>query len=277
MLPVTLKSTEQLNCFLYDRKHIIWAGTNNGNLLRLANGNLSTIKIPSSFHVRSLTQDKQDNIWVGTDKGLYVYNNAGNLLKNFTIETGLLNDCIYSLLPADSDAVFASSNLGLSYITLHAKPVNYTKESGLQENEFNTGSAVKTNSGKFYFGGVNGITTFYPGALFNIIDKPRLNITKLAINDSVYTNYSGIIKNNAINLRYNQNRIELSFAAIGLLNTNEYVYNYRLQNFETIWQTTHEPTGIKYALPPGNYVFEINCHPIFSSGKSFTRFINIKN
>jgi hypothetical protein len=40
-------------------------------------------------------------------------------------------------------AVFASSNLGLSYEALNGTVKNYTKESGLQKNEFNTGSALK--------------------------------------------------------------------------------------------------------------------------------------
>ncbi|MEO7209324.1 MAG: ATP-binding protein, partial [Chitinophagaceae bacterium] len=197
------------------------------------------------------------------------------LLKTFTVQKGLLNDCIYALLPVGKEAsMFASSNFGLSYVSLNGKIINYTKESGLQENEFNTGSAIKTAKGKFYFGGVNGITTFYPSSLSNIKDTPVLSVTKLIIDDSLY-NFSSLVQNDSIRLNYAQNHIQLDFAANGLFNANEYEYKYRLGGIEQNWQTTHLPTGIKYVLEPGTYLFEINCRPIFSTDNSIKKTITI--
>ncbi len=277
LLPSVMQTSEQLTSFYYALNKSLWVGTNDGLLYKInVNSQLQIVHIPQNFLVRTLTEDAQHNIWIGTDKGLYVYNSAGILIKSFTTQSGLLNDCIYALLPVNNKpAVFASSNLGLSYVSLNENIINYTKESGLQENEFNTASAVKTQNGKYYFGGVNGITAFYPSALFNIKDAPLLNITKLIINDSVYNNYSPVYKHDSVFLNYNQNHIEFNFAATGLLNTNEYIYKYRLKNFEKNWQTTHEPTGIKYVLPPGNYMFEISCHPIYAPANNFTKSIFI--
>ena len=267
---------EQITACLYINNIEVWACTNNGKILIARNGSLfKTLSMPENYVIRSIAKDDENNIWIGTDKGLFVYKNYA-LIKEISTESGLLNDCIYALQPVDGKAaVFASSNLGLSYVSLDNKPINYTKESGLQENEFNTNSTVKTLKGKYFFGGVNGITSFYPTSLFYIADKPLLNITKFVINDSVANNYSDINNKNTINLKYDQNRIELDFAAAGLLNTNEYVYTYRLINLEKNWQTTHEPIGIKYVLQPGTYTFEINCHPIFSTNKNFSRSITI--
>ncbi len=44
---------------------------------------------------------------------------------------------------------------------------------------------------KFYFGGVNGITSFYSSALSNIKDTPVLNVTKFMANDSVLSRRRG--------------------------------------------------------------------------------------
>ena len=205
-----------------------------GKIYRLdKNKRLLTINVPENYLVRSFAEDISHNIWIGTDKGLYVYSTEGKPIKQFTSESGLLNDCIYSMLPVDNKpAVFASSNRGLSYISLNGILTNYTKESGLQENEFNTGSSVKTNTGKFYFGGVNGITSFYPAALSGLRDSPVLNITSLVVNDSLYNSSSGTWKGDTIELKYFQNHIQIDFAALGLLNTNEYEYKYRLKGFE---------------------------------------------
>src|SRR5260370_7621358 len=174
------------------------------------------------------------------------------------------------MLPMDNkSAVFASRNLGLSYISLNGNLTNYTKESGLQENEFNTQSSIKTATGKFYFGGVNGITSFYPAALSNIRDSPVLNITSLVVNDSLYNSSSGIWKGDTIELKYSQNHIQIDFAALGLLNTDEYEYKYRLTSFEENWQTTPQPTGIKHVLKPGKHVLKITSIPVLSSATLF--------
>jgi signal transduction histidine kinase len=118
---------------------------------------------------------------------------------------------------------------------------------------------------------VNGITAFYPEALTDILDHPVLNITRLSIDDSLYNFSAENWRNDSIILNHNQNHLELDFGALGLLNTNEYKYQYRLKNFDENWQTTHQPTGIKYVLQPGNYVFEIKCSPVFSSNSIFRK------
>jgi signal transduction histidine kinase len=273
LLPHVTDAANSIECFIYARNKTLWTGTNAGFLYRVSkNKNLPTLRIPYNYGIRSFREDAKDNIWVGTDKGLYIYDSSGAYLKKFTIESGLLNDCIYGLLPVKNDAaVFASSNLGLSYISLNDSIINYTKQSGLQENEFNTESAIKTSNDKFYFGGVNGITAFYSQALTDIVDHPVLNITRLSIDDSLYNFSTENWRNDSIILNHNQNHIELDFGALGLLNTNEYKYQYRLKNYDENWQTTHQPTGIKYVLQPGNYVFEIKCSPVFSSNSIFKK------
>ena len=200
-----------------------------------------------------------------------MYSNAGELMeaKNEDNTKGLLNDYIYAVVPVDGQnyavLLLQFCKLGLSYVPLKGEIKNYTKELGLQENEFNTESALKTASGKYFFGGINGITAFYPFALYDVPDDPVLNITHLVINDSLYDFSPRIWRNDSIVLKYYQNHLQMDLAALSLLNTNEYVYRYRLKDFEEGWQITHQPTAIKYVLSPGKYVLEISCSPIFSS------------
>lgn len=277
LLPLSLTASEQITCFFFAAHKTLWAGTTNGILYKAdENKHLQTIHIPENYLIRSLTEDAQHNVWAGTEKGLYVYNMYGAPIKNFTMQSGLLNDCIYALLPVKNKAaVFASSNLGLSYVSLNRGIINYTKESGLQENEFNTGSAIKTRAGKYYFGGVNGITAFYPSALFNIKDTPVLNITHLIISDSSYDFSPKFRRNDSLILDYTQNHLQFDITALGLLNPTEFEYRYRMKGFEENWQKTNQPTGIKYVLQPGEYSLEITCHPVFSSGNNFTRSVYI--
>lgn len=256
---------------LYDSYKNLWVGTYKGDIIHVdVNNKTQIISLPDKYGVRSFAEDIEHHIWVGTEKGLFVYSSTGNLLEKFTRENGLRNDCIYAILPMDKEAaVFASSNLGLSLISFNGAVKNFSKEMGLQENEFNTGAACKTVFGKFYFGGINGITAFYPSSLSVINDSPYLYITRLVVNDSLYNSSAGVWKGDTIRLNYHQNRLRFDLAAIGLLNTNEYVYQYRMSSFENTWQTTYLPTNINYTLEPGEYELEVSCHPILSSEKIF--------
>lgn len=266
VLPFNGSNSNIISCFIYTSEKNIWAGTYGGTLYRLQkDGDLQTFSVEGNYIIRCFAEDASHNIWVGTDKGITVFTSTGVLIKTIDTRSGLLNDYIYAMLPLENtDAVFCSSNLGLSYVPLTGQIKNYTKELGLQENEFNTESAIKTSNGKFYFGGVNGITAFYPYNLPDVKDRPILNLTRLTINDSSYLFSSSTWRNDSIILKYNQNHLQFDVAALGPLNADEYEYKYRIENFEEKWHTTRNPTGIKYVLQPGYYSLEIACTPIFS-------------
>jgi len=267
LLPVLPNMSNNITSFYFASDSTLWAGTRKGLIYFLSKkGDFHTNQIPENYAVRSSTEDIDHNIWMGADKGVYIFSSTGKLIRAVTRESGLLNDCEYALLPlSNQPAVFSSSNLGLAYISSSGVVKNFTKEMGLQENEFNTNACIKTRSGKFYFGGVNGITAFYPEDLSAIKDTPILNITRLVINDIVFDFQKGFWNSDSILLNYDQDHLQFDFAALGLLNTNEYNYKYRVNNFEQTWQTSNHPTDIRYTLEPGKYILEIYCSPILSS------------
>ena len=267
---------ERLGCFTCTPGNTIWAGTLEGSVVKVdARGNYKKFAVPEGFVVRSIAQTNENRIWVGTEQALCLFDTTGKLIRSFARENGLLNDCIYALLPAGTHEVYASTNFGLSYVREDGTIKNFTKELGLQENEFNTGAAMKTRAGKFFFGGVNGITAFYPAKLSDAGDLPVINITRFIVNDSMVVQSSNLLKQDTVVLKYNQNRLQLDFAALGVFNNNDYEYDYRLRGFEESWQHTHQPTGIKYNLAPGTYTLEIVCRPMLSFKNSFTKNVTI--
>jgi hypothetical protein len=277
LLPLVNPFQNQVDCFLYDKDKTLWVGTTTGILYNVdENQQTKLFRIQGDYMVRTIVEGSAHNIWVGTDKGLFVYSQKGQLIEKISTETGLLNDCIYSLLPVkNSEAVFGASNLGLSFITLQDNIKNYSEELGLQSVEFNTASCVETKSGKLYFGGVDGVTSFYPNALSEIKDIPGLYITRLVINDIPNNFSSGVQKGDSILLNYSQNHLQLDITAMGLLNPDEYIYKYRLSGFQNNWQVTHQPNNINYILEPGKYVLEIICSPNLSTNVFFKKDIHI--
>ena len=277
LMPANNEFQNQVNCFLYDDAKTLWVGTSTGIIYRLDKYyHAEKCSIPGNYLIRTLAEDSTHTIWAGTDKGLFVFSKDGKLIKNIYASSGLLNDCIYSLLPIKkSNSVFAATNLGLSFISFGGVLKNYSKELGLQNMEFNTASSVESKSGKLYFGGVDGITSFYPQALSVLKDSPGIYITRLVINDIRNDFSSGIQKGDSILLNYSQNHLQLDIAAIGLLNPDEYIYKYRLKGFQNTWQLTHQPNNINYILPPGKYVLEMICSPNLSTDTFFKKNIYI--
>jgi signal transduction histidine kinase/ligand-binding sensor domain-containing protein len=261
IFPFITNTNNQVSSFVNSSSGTLWAGCIDGSIYRMdKNGSITTMHLPEPVSIRSMTEDADNHIWVGSNSGLYVYDSQGHLKNSFFKTSGLLNDCIYSLLPANNgSAVFAGTNMGLSEISLKAGIKNYTKELGLQDNEFNTDAALKTADGKFYFGGISGISAFYPSALKQRNNRPQLNITRLVVNDSCYNSSAGIWKGDTIDLNYDQNHLQVDFAAMGILNADKYLYKYRLIGFEKNWQSTYQPTGIRYTLGIGNYLMEVSC------------------
>src|SRR5579862_1840529 len=274
LLPENQVSGYSVSCFIYSSKKTLWASTLSGIMLILdEKGALKRINIPENYVVRCMAEDGGHHIWVGTERGLFIYDELGKLIAHLSRDNGLLNDFIYALLPADRshDNFFASTNFGLSFIAKDGRVKNYTRELGLQENEFNTGSAAMSPAGKLFFGGINGITAFYPSELSAVSDSSLINITRLVVNDSLYNSFGGAWSPDSIRLAYNQNHIQFDIAATGLLDPNEYLYRYRLNPFEKSWQTTTQATGIRYTLQPGTYFLEVSCSPLLFSKSVFQK------
>lgn len=250
-----------VSSFVYSANGTLWVGHIDGTILiRDKKGGIRKLHLPDAFLIRSMAEDANGNVWVGSNSGLYVYNSKAKLVGSFFKTSGLLNDCIYSLMPLKTGAaVFAGSNMGLSLIALNGSIKNYTKELGLQDNEFNTDAACRTADGKFYFGGISGISAFYPASLTVLMNKPIVNVTRLVVNDSSYNSSAGIWKGDTIELKHDQDHLQFDFAAMGLLSADKYLYRYRIASFETKWQSTYQPTGIRYTLAPGKYHMEVTC------------------
>jgi len=277
LLPFNSNSSNSITCLIYTSDSTLWVGTNLGLIYRFKkNQQLKNLQIKDQYTIRCFAEDSLNHIWVGTDKGIRVFSADGGLLKTIDMHVGLLNEYIYAILPfGKTSSVFASSNMGLSFVSINGIIKNYTKEFGLQSNEFNTESAVEGENGKLYFGGVNGINSFYPQELLPSTDTPILNITRLVINDSLPNSSLANWIGDTLLLKYPQNHIQFDLAAMGLFNADEYTYTYRLKDFELAWQVTHQPTGIKYTMTPGTYLLEVKCSPILSPENIFYKKITI--
>jgi ligand-binding sensor domain-containing protein len=118
-----------------------------------------------------LAIDKNDNLWVGTDRGLNLYHKESDKFFIYTIEDGLPSNIVRGLTQDESGLYWLSTPYGIVSFELMQsradKPVlesvnTYNTYDGLIQDNFFINSYSEDNDGSIYFGGVSGIDYFSP-------------------------------------------------------------------------------------------------------------------
>lgn len=243
----------------------------------------------SSDAVLSICDDPRNPetlLWVGTrGGGLNALDKKTGECLHYNTNDGLPDDVIYGILPDRQGHLWLSTNSGLSKFTPQNEHFeNYSATDGLQDNEFNTISYAKGHDGRLFFGGVNGITAFYPEQISPNTEPPKVFITALKINNKITLPGEGILKQNientsAITLRYHQNHITLDFVAMDFAEAYKNQFRYRLKGADKEWIESTTTHSVNYSnLAPGRYTFEVSSggtHGVWPSQPSRTLQIRV--
>ncbi len=262
--------------YLLTKKNEYCFSTEGG--LEFLDKNFKTVKIVSfmpRIKVRCMAQDNNGNIWLGTETGLYKTDEDGKLIKKYSAIDGLRDEGIYAI-QASGRGIYFSHNKGLSFLNEDGRFSHYTRRSGLQENEFNTKSTFKSADGKLYFGGINGITAFYPKELS--VNDNRLNVyaTALEVMDKPWKD-TAVWNIKKINLPHNENIVALRISiAAAIADKGGHTYQYKMEGLEPNWITTSGVDFIRYVLQPGKYIFKARISNVNAALQKETRIeINI--
>ncbi|MGY0036628.1 ligand-binding sensor domain-containing protein [Pedobacter sp. NJ-S-72] len=177
----------------HDDKGNIWVGTYGGGLsyFKLSERKFypflktkkSSVDLSSDI-IFSLFLDKQKQLWIATEgKGLIVYNTIQQSTLSFNERNGLANNTVFAIQEEAPGKIWVSTNEGLSKIELQPHRVyNYSGKDGLQEGQFNPGSASSSNNGELiFFGGTEGWNSFYPKEIRQSNSRPEIKITGLQL------------------------------------------------------------------------------------------------
>ena len=115
------------------------------------------------------------------------------------------------------------------------------------------------DDGKVLLSGWGGLNIFDPDSVLNIHRaSPLLMITRMTINDSSVVPPTLVDGSGALPLSFEQNVIEMEFAALDIDASWLVEYRYRLEGLEKEWV---KPTGRRYVryagLRPGEYMFSV--------------------
>lgn len=249
----------------------------------------------SNNYVRSIIQDRDKNIWIGTYEGLNKLIETSDGTKKFisyTKKNGLPNNMIESIVEDNNHFLWIGTNSGLSKFSLSDyRFVNYNKKDGLQSNEFSEHTAYKTSNGEIVMGGINGINTFYPEEIKVSKLKPRVTITDFYLNNynvkvgekigKTMPLVRSITMTDSIILASDNKNIGFTFSAMLYPNAEKVEYAYMLEGFDKNWHYTDAKNrNANYTnLRFGKYIFKVkatNTDRVWENNTIKEVFIHIK-
>jgi signal transduction histidine kinase/CheY-like chemotaxis protein/ligand-binding sensor domain-containing protein len=271
-------SSNRINSLLSDSKGNLWVGTNDAGLnlfdpktnsfTRFIHDDNKKNGI-SNNTVLDLLEDHLGNIWICTLGGLNFFDPATRRFTVFKANDGLSNDYTQAILEDDKGHLWISTNKGISMYDPQTKKFkNFTTEDGLQADEFKAHSAVKSRSGIFYFGGVNGFNSFSPDQILRAPYDPPMVLTNFQLfnkNVQVAENSKDpsplkqdISETRSITLSHDQSVISLEYASLDYLSPDKKRYAYIMEDFDKGWNYVEDKNTAVYTnIPPGNYVFKV--------------------
>ncbi len=221
-----------------------------------------------------LQEDSKGRIWAGTADGLYCFDKEKNELRRFSTEDGLSNNVICGICEDERQNIWISTYMGISkYDMRQERFFTYYAGDGLQGNEFTHGAFYKDASGKIYFGGINGITAFYPSSISESPHSHKVWITDFYIfNQPVRKNtlsggrpvvYTAVQDADLFQLSYRDNTFSVMFSTLQYNNPEQISYQYRILELSEQWAITEPGVNrVTYNnLAPGRYTFQMRVLP----------------
>lgn len=278
-------SSDNLTAMQKDAKGNLWIGSLRGlnyfdrqhNIFKQFLNNPENERSISNNSVLSLFTDSKQHLWIGTSGGLNYYDTQTGNFYAITENDGLANNVIHAIQQADDGSIWISSNHGLANIKFKNFRVpfkkedisvfNYTLDDGLQSNQFSPRAVAKAPDGELFFGGINGISSFYPNRLINNHIKPNVVFTDFEIKNKPVVPLSEdsplsepINDTRQMTLTYDQAFISIKFAALNYLNSNKNQYAYKLEGLrnDNDWHYVGNQRTASYtSLNEGTYVFKV--------------------
>jgi signal transduction histidine kinase/ligand-binding sensor domain-containing protein/AraC-like DNA-binding protein len=260
-----------INSLIYEEEGLLWIGTFNGlsclntktNVVYTYNKDNSDL--PSNI-IYSLKKDRFNKLWIGTVEGLACLNKKTKEIKTFTVYDGLPSNEICSIEDDNYGNIWLSTLSGISrYAPTDNEFTNYYTSDGLQGNEFTRSAHYKSDDGEIFFGGINGITNFFPSEIHSKRGKLKVFITDFSLfGKPVHKGKksgkkeileSSILDASQIRLASQDNVLGFEFSNMEYGNMESVSYHYFLENFDTEWKTTSPGNNrIAYSnLSPGKY------------------------
>lgn len=283
----------QIRALAEDASGTIWAGSANGMLLRVEDGQ-AVDEAPrlgdGDRSIRCLQATADGSLWIGyAGWGLGRLKNGR--LTRLTSEQGLYDDQISQIEADDRGWLWLGADHGIFRIRigefeevaadrahrLHA--IRYGASEGLPSLQANFGSSpgtVRTHDGRIWLPMVTALAVVDPRQVRNDLEPPDVLLKRVVLDEQTVAFYGGPVPvENGIDLRLaggtlplppDHRRLNFEFTALNFAAPENVVFQYRLDGLDDRWIEGASQRTVSYSrLPAGHYVFRVRVRD--SSGR----------
>ncbi len=265
-------------CFYVEDADSIWLGTLRGLRLLNADGEVVRVYNDKNFvenkpyslmaqNVIAIGKDSRGHIWIasGSD-GLHQLSENRKEFTRYKYDGGTPKNNLMAMLFDSHDNIWFSSKEGISKFNIDTKKFNhFNRFDGLQGDQFEMHSALKTSKGYMYFGGRNGFNVFHPDSIKLNPDAPNVVISDFRIFDKeveIGTEDSPLSKHisytKKIVLNHKQSMLSFDYVAINYSSPLKIQYAYMMEGVDDDWRYVGNARNATYTnMREGDYVFRV--------------------
>lgn len=218
--------------------------------------------------VIDMAEDAQQGLWIGTYSGVYHYDQDKGASRWYTMKDKLTDNSISALRIDTKGNVWISTTHGFNRLDPKTGKIsNFYVNDGLQGNEFSEGVSCVDANGRFVFGGIDGLTFFYPEQIKSKQKKMSLQLTALYASNRLITagmksgshviTEKPVIESHTFHLDHVDNSFTLVLSTLSFANPERITFSYKVNNEE--WESL-EPGDNRLILshmPPGTYRIKV--------------------
>lgn len=215
--------------------------------------------------IRHLHIDEAGTYWIASyGSGLIEWNPKKGLLRNYTLADGLANNNLYAVYEDSENTLWMSSDYGIiSFNKKSHATMGYLMNDGITDNEFNSISHFQAADGRLFFGGLNGVTAFYPALL--PANQPAIS-SSLQITgfkkydskaDSVINLTQAINQDTRIELAPGERFFEIEFSLLFYEDPDLIRYSYMIEGLDKDWHQIMERSLQISGLPYGDFTLRV--------------------
>jgi signal transduction histidine kinase/DNA-binding NarL/FixJ family response regulator len=210
----------------------------------------------SSDFLLEVYQDRAANLWTVGKGGLSRFDPQKGSFKNYTAGQGFPAAMLTSILEDRAGRLWmGSAGSGLIRFDPGTETIKiFTEGDGLQSDTFWGDSRLMTRDGQMWFGGGNGVNSFYPEQIVDNPHVPAIVVTALKQGGEAMNLGMAPEKIKEFRLDWQTNFFEFQFAALNFTRPERNQYAYMLEGVDKQWYYSgNNPFGRYSNLPGGTY------------------------
>lgn len=223
--------------------------------------NLNEQKVFEDSTVKCAYHDKSGGVWVGTQKGVYFFDESETKFTNRNNDLHLKGEVEVNSICQDLEGIywFALKKELLRWDPVSGETFLYDQSLGLNSGEFLPSVAQLDASGKIYMASINGIVIFDPSEIEIPSNKFTLYFSRARLFDQYLPEESsGNFEQGLAEFAYDENFLKFEFHTNQVYAIEPHNFYYRISGKDTSWQKNGNSNEIRLSdLKSGDYSIEV--------------------